>query len=327
MSKSHQNGYKMKLLIHLILLMTLTAQNLDRFKENVIFLSSDELRGRKYDSEGLQIAAKHVTDQFKQLGLEPLKNSSYQQQAVIDGMIVTNVVGMIPAEENSKKTIIFMAHLDGLGVGVANAENDSIYNGAMDNAVGVAAVIEFAAYFQQHRIHDVNLIFVTTSPEESGTQGSQHFLEQLSVPKRDILMVFNLDGFNVFGPTDDYSILPKSGVTYFKTLSNIITKNGYDVFVPRFTDFMNDKFDTKTFLSQGIPAVTIWHGQKLRGFSIEESKQRNVFGQRHHKPDDEVSDEWNWNGVTQHFQLILKMVNFYAATKKVEVVLDTSLFD
>ena len=90
---------------------------------------------------------------------------------------------------------------------------------------------------------------------------------------------------------------------------------------------MNTKFDTKSFLVQSIPAVTIWAGNQFRNKSVAESSSMNVFGKRHHSPDDEVADNWNWEGVTEQFQLMLKLIKNYEKSAVQEKVTKPELFE
>ena len=217
--------------------------------------------------------------------------------------------------------------MDGLGIGKANAAGDSIYNGALDNAVGIAALIEFAAYIVRNPNPNINYIFAFISPEEIGLEGSEYFLNHYPFPKNKIKMVFNCDGFNVFGKMANYTIMPKSGVSFYKTISKIIKKNNFEIYDPKWIEFMNTKFDTKSFLVQSIPAVTIWAGNQFRNKSVAESSSMNVFGKRHHSPDDEVADNWNWEGVTEQFQLMLKLIKNYEKSAVQEKVTKPELFE
>ena len=99
--------------------------------------------------------------------------------------------------------VVFSAHHDHLGVGAA-VNGDSIYNGALDNASGVAAMLEMAKGFKtiQPRLKR-SLLFTAVGAEESGLLGAKYFVQNPTVPVGFMSANINLDGLNVFGPTSD----------------------------------------------------------------------------------------------------------------------------
>ena len=124
--------------------------------ENIKFLSSDELKGRKTGSEGNLEARKFILDQFKSMELQT-HYEDHQQKFSFENRRekktyedAVNIVGFV-AGNSTKKLIVITAHYDHVGIGKPNASGDSIYNGADDNASGTAALIELAKYFKENR--------------------------------------------------------------------------------------------------------------------------------------------------------------------------------
>lgn len=103
---------------------------------------------------------------------------------------MTNVVGMIPGRSRKDEYVIFSGHYDHIGVG-RPTDNDSIYNGANDDAAGTTAVIMLANYFKQLNNNERTLVFAAFTAEESGGFGSQYFSRQFDPAK--VVAMFNIE--------------------------------------------------------------------------------------------------------------------------------------
>ncbi len=103
-----------------------------------------------------------------------------------------NVVAMLPGKSKKEEYVVFSGHYDHLGIGKPNKDQDSIYNGANDDAAGTAAVIMLAKYFSQLKEkNERTLIFVAFAAEEIGGFGSQYFSKQLNPDK--VMAMFNIE--------------------------------------------------------------------------------------------------------------------------------------
>jgi hypothetical protein len=103
-----------------------------------------------------------------------------------------NVVAMVPGKSKKDEFVVFSGHYDHLGIGKPNKDQDSIYNGANDDAAGTAAVIMLAKYFSQVKEkNERTLIFVAFAAEEIGGFGSQYFSKQLNPDK--VMAMFNIE--------------------------------------------------------------------------------------------------------------------------------------
>ena len=101
-----------------------------------------------------------------------------------------NVVGVLPGKSKKNEYVIFAAHYDHLGIGKPSA-NDSIYNGANDDAAGTTAVIMLADYFKKLNNNERTLVFVAFTAEEIGGFGSQHFSKQYNPAQ--VMAMFNIE--------------------------------------------------------------------------------------------------------------------------------------
>jgi Zn-dependent M28 family amino/carboxypeptidase len=102
-----------------------------------------------------------------------------------------NVVGVLPGKSKKNEYVIFSGHYDHLGIGKPNKDQDSIYNGANDDAAGTAAVIMLSKYFSQLKNNERTIIFVAFTAEEIGGFGSRYFSKQLDADK--VVAMFNIE--------------------------------------------------------------------------------------------------------------------------------------
>nr|WP_199158939.1 M28 family peptidase [Pedobacter sp. ASV2] len=168
-----------------------TAQNVDnQLIKDVQVLSSDAYQGRKTGTKGAEMARAYIVDRFIKLGLKSYPaNVNYAQEftfkskgATVNG---TNIVGYIPGK--SGNVVVISAHYDHLGI-----VKDVIFNGADDNASGVAGLLKIAAYFSKNKPNNT-LIFAAFDAEEVGLQGAKAFVSNPPVPINTISLNLNMD--------------------------------------------------------------------------------------------------------------------------------------
>lgn len=165
--------------------------------DDLLFLSSDALAGRRTGSEGNARAREHIVATFQQIGLVPVGEGFTHEFTFTgrrDGAEYrgTNVVGMIRGTEHPERYIVLTAHYDHVGIGRPDEAGDSIYNGADDNASGTAALMALARYFQEHRpAHSI--VFAAFDAEEMGLQGARAFVQTPPIPLDAIVINVNMD--------------------------------------------------------------------------------------------------------------------------------------
>jgi Zn-dependent M28 family amino/carboxypeptidase len=187
----------MKIVLFVFQLLSLNAfsQNADSIiskaslYNTVSFLSSDSLKGRLTGSLSSTIAANFIKEYFKENNVRPISvfpdyYDSFKLPRNIQGL---NVIGAVPGY-GSDSLIIISAHYDHIGKGKTyltqkdTKKNDDIYNGANDNATGVAAMLEIAKYYAVNRQNYYTILFVAFSAEELGMIGSAHFINNMENP-------------------------------------------------------------------------------------------------------------------------------------------------
>ena len=158
--------------------------------EDLRILSADAMEGRGAGTKGGAMARAYVVRRFADAGLKPLWQS-YEQPFDLKGGDAArkgaNVVGYIRGKAHPERFVVVTAHYDHLGV-----RNGQIYNGADDNASGVAGLLQLAAHFSRERPEN-SMIFAALDAEEIGLLGAYALVKQLRAEGRDVALNVNLD--------------------------------------------------------------------------------------------------------------------------------------
>jgi hypothetical protein len=220
-----------------------------------------------------------------------------------------NLAGVVEGTDPALKSeyVIMSAHLDHLGVGRA-INGDSIYNGAMDNASGIASVIETARLLRASGVKTKrSVLFLAVTAEEKGELGSRYFVDRPTVPFRQIVADLNLDMFlplyalkviEVQGLAE--SSLGESARAAAKTL-------GVDVQTDREPE--QNRFirsDQYSFIRKGVPALAFKFGYEFG--SPEETTRRAWVRDVYHKPNDDTSQPVNLEGAALFDRVIMTLL-------------------
>ena len=166
-------------------------------RTHVEYLAADELAGRHAESEEARVAARYVATHFREFGLRPLRQGEGKGEGlegyflpIDDEKVAPNVVGVLPG--TGPGYVVVGAHYDHLAP--RKKGEDRIFNGADDNASGVAAVLEIAqAAGTRQKKPGATLVFIAFTAEERGLRGSRHFVAHPPFPLEEIVGVVNLD--------------------------------------------------------------------------------------------------------------------------------------
>lgn len=156
-------------------------------------LSADKFQGRKVGTPGSRMAQFYLLDRFKQIGLQQYHNTyeyPFYFQYGDKQVMGTNLFGFIKGKSDS--IIVVTAHYDHLGIKKNAAGQDSIYNGADDNASGTCSLLAIMTYFKKHTPHHT-LLFAAFDGEEEGLKGAEAFLKQPPVPSTQFILNINMD--------------------------------------------------------------------------------------------------------------------------------------
>jgi Zn-dependent M28 family amino/carboxypeptidase len=219
-----------------------------------------------------------------------------------------NVVARLPGSDEKLRDsyVVYMAHWDHLGTD-ASLPKDKIFNGAVDNASGVAAVLELArAYKQLKTPPRRSILFLFVTAEEQGLLGSQYYGEHPLYPLGKTAVDINMDSMNVLGKTSDLVMIGKGSSTLDELVESIAKQQGRTVKTdpePEKGSFY--RADHFSFAKQGVPSFDPDPGidfvGKPTGWGME--KRRQYTEKDYHQPSDEVKSYWDLSGTVQDAQL------------------------
>ncbi|MCZ6754894.1 MAG: M20/M25/M40 family metallo-hydrolase [Gemmatimonadetes bacterium] len=231
--------------------------------------------------------------------------------SVIELSETVNVVGRLTGwGHNPNESVLIGGHYDHLGIGTP-VEGDSIYNGAVDNASGTAAVIAAAEAFMTSGVRpDRSILFMAFGAEESGLLGSKAFAARPTLPLRDLAAVINLDEMNLYGSTNDVSALGVNQSSLGDAFTAAARAEKLDVTVNpdairKGFFFRSDHFP---FVLAGVPALSLQFGQDYVGRDPGWGAQMDAeYGERrYHQPGDELLTWYTLDGATQQLRVMLR---------------------
>ncbi|HVF16048.1 MAG TPA: M28 family peptidase [Steroidobacteraceae bacterium] len=220
-----------------------------------------------------------------------------------------NVYGVLRGSDPklANEYVVYTAHHDHLGVGEPDAEGDKIFNGAMDNASGVAQLLAMGKAFKALPTpprRSIMMLFVAA--EEQGLLGSQYYAEHPSVPPGKMAANINYDGGNIWGRAKDIVYVGKGKSTLDAEVDAIAKLQGRTVTPDQFPDrgffYRSDQFN---FAKIGVPALYLDTGTDFVGKPAGWGKEQHESyeAKSYHQPSDEISDSWNYDGMIEDAQL------------------------
>jgi Zn-dependent M28 family amino/carboxypeptidase len=226
-----------------------------------------------------------------------------------------NVIGVVKGTSKPGEAVIYSAHWDHFGTRAPLPNDppdaDRIYNGAYDNATGVAGVLEIAKAFakaSQKPARSIYFAFVTA--EESGLLGSSYLALNPPLPADRIAANINVDGVNYLGPTKDMVQLGSDRSTLGPTLEALLNERGrtlgQDTHPERGYFFRSDHFP---FAKAGVPALSLSEPKDFTGANGAEllKKQEAYNGKDYHQPSDEYDPSWDFSGGVNDMRLLAQL--------------------
>lgn len=218
-----------------------------------------------------------------------------------------NVVGVLPGSSRADEAVLYMAHWDHLGKHEGEP-GDNIYNGAVDNATGVAGILEIAeAFAHQQPKPERSVVFLAVTLEESGLLGSKYYVAHPTFPLNKIAGVINLDAMPVAGRAKDLVVNGFGSSQLEDMLKPIAAAQGrvlHSEDAPQSGFyFRSDHFN---FAKAGVPALYIDGGEDLVDGGIEAGRRAAAeYAKRYHTPADEYDPAtWKLDGVMDDLQAV-----------------------
>jgi Zn-dependent M28 family amino/carboxypeptidase len=257
-----------------------------------------------------ELAAAAARDGFRsvELGVAAAAHLETAIRTVTSFNVVGEIRGSDP--ELADEYIIYMAHWDHLGVGEP-VNGDAIYNGARDNAIGAAAMLEIAGAWEiAQPAPRRSALFLATTGEEMGWLGANYYVEHPIVPLENTLAAINIDGLNTWGPTENLSVSGFGDSTLDDDLTSVLAEQGRGL-VPdpepeKGYAFRTDRYP---FARSGVPALDTSCGPSFVGKPVGFAQQvwDDYTANHYHQPSDEFDPSWDFNAAVQDVEVLLQV--------------------
>lgn len=262
-----------------------------------------------FQQAGLDFEALKRSAQKKDFAPVKLDGVDFSARFAVEAerIVSRNVAAILPGSRHPEQTVIYSGHWDHLGVGAPDADGDTIYNGAVDNATGIAAMLELAFAFGKAPATERSVLFLAVTAEEKGLLGSEYYAANPLYPLGKTVAMINMDALSVGGPTRDYTI---RGNQKLELLDQLVeTANRWQM---RYTPdpkpetggfFRSDHF---SLAKRGVPAISYGSGQDLLDGGLEAGKAVALAynQQNYHQPSDEWQADWPLTGLARDLQVL-----------------------
>jgi Zn-dependent M28 family amino/carboxypeptidase len=271
--------------------------------------AADLFRAGGHDLEKLVASAR--SRKFKPVPLRLTTTLEFEN--ALTRVETANVLGLLRGsdEQLRDEVVVYTAHHDHLGIGEPDENGDTIYNGALDNATGVAQLLAIARAFTSLETPPRrSVLFLFVGAEEQGLLGSAYYAAHPTFHPGKIAANINFDGGNVWGRTRDLTLIGHGKSTLDEVATRYATMQGRVVKPDQFPDrgfyYRSDQF---SFAKIGVPALYFDSGTDFHDHEGEWGRARaEEFEKDHyHQPSDEFDESWTFDGMIEDAQ-----IGFYA---------------
>ncbi|GHA90526.1 hypothetical protein GCM10009069_11840 [Algimonas arctica] len=245
-------------------------------------------------------------------GFEAVDMAELQLNATINQSVKTvesaNVVGGIRGTVHPDEYVLYMGHWDHLGNN--GVGEDHIYNGAVDNATGTAAIIEIGEAFVEAGAPERSALFVAVTAEESGLLGSAYYAANPIVPLKQTVGGINIDAIQPIGETKDVIVVGYGSSELEDRLNDILTPRGMRIEPdknPSAGYFYRS--DHISLAKRGVPMLYADGGvdHVTKGSAYGEAFGKEYTEIRYHKPADEYDNSWDLSGIKQVSEILFEL--------------------
>ena len=233
------------------------------------------------------------------------KSDSYNVGAYIEGSV------------RPDEMFIYTAHWDHLGIKSVAEGEDAIFNGAQDNATGIAGILEMAQAFKAlPHAPERSVMFLAVTAEESGLLGSKQYAEDPAFPMNKTVAGINIDAMSTAGATDDIIVVGFGNSQMDEYLQTVASEQGRVLVQEPSPEkgyfYRSDHFN---LAKKGVPMLYAESGTSVRGKpeGYGEAEAERYLAERYHKAADEVHPEWDNGGIMQdlhaHFKIGIAISN------------------
>jgi Zn-dependent M28 family amino/carboxypeptidase len=268
-----------------------------------------DLAVRMFQRAGLDFDALKKQAQSRDFQPVTLKGESFSARYDVDASVITsrNVLGMVKGSKHPDQTVIYSAHWDHLGVGEPDARGDRIYNGAVDNATGTAALIELGRAFAHAPRPQRSVVFLNVTAEEKGLLGSEYYATHPLFDPARTAGVINMDALDPNGPARNFTISGSAELGLLDDLIAVARRYGMTYAADPHPEaghfFRSDHF---SFAKQGVPAISYGSGDDLvkGGVAAGEAAEKAYTRDHYHQPSDEWQASWTFAGMAHDLPML-----------------------
>ena len=218
-----------------------------------------------------------------------------------------NVVARLEGSDPKLKqeAVLYTAHHDHIGIGTPDDDDptDTIYNGAIDNASGTAAILELARVWSEMKPRPKrSILFALVAAEEQGLLGSEYFGEHPAIPAGRIAMGLNLDALNLFGETTSMTMIGVERTTFYPTVEKVAKAMNVTMVPDQAPEqgsyYRSDHF---SLAKAGVPAFSIKQGAEVTGKpqGYGQAKVKEYRDKHYHQASDEFDPTWDFGSAVQ----------------------------
>jgi Zn-dependent M28 family amino/carboxypeptidase len=266
-----------------------------------------------------------AVDLFKRAGLDfdKLKKSAQSRsfkpveltgvamsgKYAVDAQVITskNVIAMREGSQHPDQYVVYSGHWDHLGIGLPDAKGDRIYNGAVDNATGIAALLELARVYAAAPAPQRSVLFLAVTAEEKGLLGSEYYASNPVYPLAKTVGVINMDALSPFGKARDFTISGSAKLDLLDRLTAKAKQAGLSFSPDPKPEaghfFRSDHFP---FAKRGVPAISFGSGEHWEqgGVAAGKKEAERYVKENYHQPSDEWHAEWTFEGMARDLGIL-----------------------
>ena len=217
-----------------------------------------------------------------------------------------NVLARLPGTTHPDETILYTAHWDHIGVGEPDANGDAIFNGAVDNATGTAALLELARVWGAGPRPERSIVMISFTAEESGLLGSEYYAANPVWPLEKTVAGFNMDAMNVYGRVADLGVIGYGQSELDELLAAAAARQGRAI-APDANPAAGSYFRSDHFplAKRGVPMAYAEGGGEFRDPPVapREAARDEYGAKRYHQADDEWSADWDLAGQIEDMEV------------------------
>jgi Zn-dependent M28 family amino/carboxypeptidase len=258
---------------------------------------------------GLDFAAAKKQAQTREFKPMVLKGLTLSASYAVDAKVIKskNVAAMVEGSSKPGEVVIYSGHWDHLGVGEPNAKGDKIYNGAVDNGTGMAAMLELARAYGKRPAPVRSIVFLAVTAEEKGLLGSEYYASTPLFPLAQTVGVINMDALSPNGLARNFTI---SGSAKLDLLDMLVAKAKQwnmtyspDPKPEAGYFFRSDHFP---FAKRGVPAISYGSGDDFLegGLKAGKAVEAAYTEKDYHQPSDEWNAKWTFTGMARDLEML-----------------------